>query len=201
MSSILGLISEYKDQLTALPTVIIIFVLATLLCYILFNKYKLVKYIPALIGIVVGIIFLIDGINNIVEPDGLEIIWRGLYFFVAGCIALGTAWIIALLSSMTLDDTAKKAEKEKKQARRKESLTKEEEYGPREAWNEPIRAQEPKKAEYLEEDAKPSQQESLDQETDEEKGQTRVFTIPESIRAKRESQNQPANQDENHREE
>jgi len=29
------------------------------------------------------------------------VIWRGFYFFTSGWIALGTAWIIALISSMT----------------------------------------------------------------------------------------------------
>ncbi len=101
MSSIFGLIAQYKGDLSIFPTVIIIFVLATLLCFILFSKMKWLKYIPGLIGMTMGAVFAWDGIQAAVEPGGLETIWKGIYFFVAGCIALGTAWIIALLASMT----------------------------------------------------------------------------------------------------
>ncbi len=101
MSSIFGLIAQYKGDLSIFPTVIIIFVLATLLCFILFNKMKWLKYIPGLIGIIMGAVFALDGVKTVVDPGGLETLWKGIYFFVAGCIALGTAWIIALLASMT----------------------------------------------------------------------------------------------------
>ena len=123
MASIFGLIAQYREELTVLPTMIIIFVLITLLCYILFNQYKWVKYIPALIGILVGVFFFLTGINNAVEPGGLDVIWKGIYFFVAGCIALGTAWIIALLSSMATPQKSKPAVKKKKKqpARQPES--------------------------------------------------------------------------------
>lgn len=98
MNQLFGIISEYKDQLTMLPTMIIIFVTATLLCYIAFSMYRWVKYIPGLVGIVLGVINLFRGWQVFTTLEGLDIMWKAIYFFVAGCIALGTAWIVALLS-------------------------------------------------------------------------------------------------------
>lgn len=111
MASLFGIIQQYKGSLSMFPTMIVILVAATLVCYIIFNQFKLVKYIPAGIGIVLGMLFLVIGFSNPTAANGLDVIWRGFYFFTSGCIALGTAWIIALISSMTGNGSAKKTKR------------------------------------------------------------------------------------------
>lgn len=98
MTELFGIIEKYKPQLTMLPTMVIIFVTATLLCYIALSRVRWVKYLPALFGISWGIFQVLSAWKIFTGPDGLAAMWRGIYLFVSGCIALGTAWIIALLS-------------------------------------------------------------------------------------------------------
>ena len=124
MSSLFGVIAEYKDDLTMLPIMILLFVLLTILCYIFFNKHSFVKYIPALFGIIVGTIYLLLGIKNITEPTTFSLLWKGIYFFVAGCIALGSAWIMALLTQIfdSTDLGKKKNPLDSKQRPKKKSV-------------------------------------------------------------------------------
>lgn len=119
MSSILGIIEQYKSQLGMLPMMIIIFVVLTLLCYIIFNKYSKLKYVPALIGIVAGIIFMVMGVMKVTSPGGLDNMLKGLYLFVAGCIALGTAWLITLVGGL-MSNKEESGEKNKKEKKNKE---------------------------------------------------------------------------------
>lgn len=98
MTELFGIIEKYKSQLTMLPTMVIIFVTATLLCYIVLSRVRWLKYLPALFGISLGIFQMFSASKVFTGPDGLPVMWRGVYLFVSGCIALGTAWIIALLS-------------------------------------------------------------------------------------------------------
>ncbi|MDD7592673.1 MAG: hypothetical protein PUJ57_00230 [Peptoniphilaceae bacterium] len=101
MASIFGIVSQYQDRLTMLPVTLIVFVLATLLLYLIFHRYPWVKYVPAVIGIALGLIFLVQGLNQKATLEGLDILWRAVYFFVAGCIALATAWLSALIQSFS----------------------------------------------------------------------------------------------------
>lgn len=99
MSSLFGMISKYKSQLTLLPVTILIFVVLSMILFILFRRDRLMKYVPALAGIFLGLILLIFGFLNITEPSGLEWVWRGVAVFVAGCISLATAWLLSIFSS------------------------------------------------------------------------------------------------------
>lgn len=99
MGRLFEIIAEYRSELTLLPTMILIWVLVTVLCYIVFNAFRWVKYVPALVGIALGAFNLISAIPIFTTPAGLDKVWSGVVYFVAGCIALGTAWIIAMLSS------------------------------------------------------------------------------------------------------
>ncbi|MDY3051709.1 MAG: hypothetical protein SOR89_00780 [Ndongobacter sp.] len=111
MSGLFAIIAKYRSQLTMLPTMIIIFVTATILCYIAFNRYRWVKYLPALFGICLGIFNVFAGWRVFTTAEGLDIMWKAIYFFVAGCIALGTAWIIAMLSAGELNGKKKEPRK------------------------------------------------------------------------------------------
>lgn len=113
MASIFGIVAQYKDRLSMLPVAVLFFAVATLVLYMLFHKNRWVKYAPAFLGVVLGIFFLANGIFHKAEIAGLESLWRGIYFFVAGCIALATAWLSALIESFSKHST-KKAEKPRK---------------------------------------------------------------------------------------
>lgn len=114
MSSLFGIISKYKSQLTLLPVTILIFVVLSIILFILFRRDRLMKYVPALAGILLGILFLIFGFLNITQQNGLEWVWRGVAVFVAGCISLASAWLLAIFSSFVNPQT---------EIRKKESRT------------------------------------------------------------------------------
>lgn len=118
MSRLFEIIATYRSELTLLPTMILIFVLATVLCYVVLNPYRWVKYIPALVGIVLGLFNALSALSIFTTPAGLDQMWRGIVFFVAGCIALATAWIIAMLSSGERKNA--KAKKKDSERRREE---------------------------------------------------------------------------------
>lgn len=101
MASIFGIVAQYQDRLTMLPVTIIVFVAATLLLYLIFHRNPWVKYAPALVGIGLGIIFFISGLRQKATLEGLDVLWRAIYFFVAGCIALAAAWLSALIQSFS----------------------------------------------------------------------------------------------------
>lgn len=118
MSSLFGIISKYKSQLTLLPVTILIFVVLSMILFILFRRDRLMKYVPALAGILLGILFLIFGFLNITQKNGLEWVWRGIAVFVAGCISLATAWLLAIFSSFVNPQPERKEKKSRTHRRR-----------------------------------------------------------------------------------
>lgn len=100
MASIFGIINKYKDQLNLLPILILIFVAATILVYVFFHREPKFKYLPALVGIIGGLILAWMGSRNFTTDNGLHWVWYGIATFVAGCVGLGTAWLLALFTSM-----------------------------------------------------------------------------------------------------
>ncbi|MDD7732133.1 MAG: hypothetical protein PT957_00070 [Firmicutes bacterium] len=100
MASIFGIINKYKGQLNLLPILILIFVAATILVYVFFNREPKFKYFPALVGILGGLILIWMGSMNFTTDNGLRWVWYGVATFVAGCVGLGTAWLLALFTSM-----------------------------------------------------------------------------------------------------
>lgn len=109
MASIFGIINKYKGQLNLLPILILIFVAATILVYVFFNREPKFKYFPALVGILGGLIIMWVGSMNFTTDNGLRWVWYGVATFVAGCIGLGTAWLLALFTSMPgMGDFSKK---------------------------------------------------------------------------------------------
>lgn len=124
MTSVFGIIQQYKSQLIMLPTVTILFVAATALCYLLFHRYKGIKYFPAAIGIAVGLIFTFYGFFNVTTISGLHWIWRGVYFFVAGCIALASAWLFVLFEGFSKKKSDVRGPVQKKAEIKKVSVAK-----------------------------------------------------------------------------
>lgn len=118
MASLFGIIGKYKANLTMLPMMILLFVVLTLLLYVVFHSYKGIKYLPAAVGIILGVVFFFRGIALKAQIAGLENMWRCVYFFVAGCIALATAWLVRLIETFS-DDPAPKKERTKKEMRKK----------------------------------------------------------------------------------
>lgn len=109
MASIFGIINKYKGQLNLLPILILIFVAATILVYVFFNREPKFKYFPALVGILGGLILMWVGSMNFTTDNGLRWVWYGVATFVAGCVGLGTAWLLALFTSMPgMGDFSKK---------------------------------------------------------------------------------------------
>lgn len=124
MSSLFAMISKYKDQLTLLPVTILIFTVLSIILFTLFRRDRLIKYVPALAGILLGIIFLIFGVLNIAQKTGLEWMWRGVAVFVGGCISLATAWLLAIFSSFLSPATPEKMKKEQANKVKKKSARK-----------------------------------------------------------------------------
>lgn len=114
MASLFSIIGQYKGQLIMLPITILLFVVATFLLYLLFHAQKWMKYLPAAVGIVLGIFFFFRGFGLKAHISGLELLWKSVYFFVAGCIALATAWLVSLIESFSEPKEPKKAPLKKK---------------------------------------------------------------------------------------
>lgn len=113
MKHLFGIIADYQGRLTMLPIMILVFATLTLLLYVFFPKKRAMKYFPGLVGIVVGIFWFIMGCMQFTKPQGLSYMWMAIYFFVAGCIGLGTAWIVALL---TWNERGKKRKVQRRRA-------------------------------------------------------------------------------------
>lgn len=100
MASIFGIINKYRDQLSLLPILILVFVVATLLIYVFLHREPKFKYLPALVGILGGLLLVWIGSLNFTTDNGLRWVWYGIATFVAGCVGLGTAWLLALFTGM-----------------------------------------------------------------------------------------------------
>lgn len=109
MASLFSIIGQYKSKLSMLPITILLFVVATFLLYLLFHSRKWVKYLPAAVGIVAGIILFFYGFSLKAQIVGLETLWKSVYFFVSGCIALATVWLLQLIESFSEPPVAKPA--------------------------------------------------------------------------------------------
>lgn len=113
MSSVFSVVAQYKDRLVLMPILVTIFVTATVLLYILFHKQSWVKYIAAAVGIAFGIAFLLFGFSMKTSREGLDWIWRGVSFFVAGSIALAASWLCTLIEGLTRPSNNYKNKKRK----------------------------------------------------------------------------------------
>ncbi len=113
MSSIFGIVGHYKASLVMLPVAVLLFSAATLVLYLFFHQAEWLKYIPAALGIVLGIAFLMQGFVMKTTIAGLDATWKGIFFFVAGCIALATAWLTSLFESLARQHQEKIKHQEK----------------------------------------------------------------------------------------
>lgn len=123
MASLFSIIGQYKGKLSMLPMMILLFVALTFVLYVVFHAHKWVKYLPAAAGIALGIVFFFRGFALKAHISGLELMWKSISFFVAGCIALATAWLVRLIESFS-EPPAQKKEAPKKEGRKKEPYTK-----------------------------------------------------------------------------
>lgn len=101
MSSLFAIVQQYRGRLSLLAVLVFLFVVATLLLYLLFPKQSLLKYLPMVLGFMLGIAFLIHGISIKATIEGLEWIWKGICFFVAACISLAAAWMTILFRKIS----------------------------------------------------------------------------------------------------
>ena len=101
MASLFGIIAQYQSKLIMLPLMIVLFTAVTVALYMLFHSVKWMKYLPALVGVVLGIGFFVLGFARKAHIAGLQALWAGVYFFVAGCIALAAARLLTLVESLT----------------------------------------------------------------------------------------------------
>lgn len=123
MASLFSIIGQYKGKLSMLPMMILLFVALTFVLYVVFHAHKWVKYLPAVVGIALGIVFFFRGFALKAHISGLELMWKSISFFVAGCIALATAWLVRLIESFS-EPPAPKKEAPKKEGRKKEPYAK-----------------------------------------------------------------------------
>lgn len=100
MSGIFKIISQYQGKLIMFPILTLLFVLATFAFFIL-DRGRKTKYLPAILGIISGIILIFIGWGKLTHPSGLKTVWYGLATFTAACIALGSAWLLTIFSSFS----------------------------------------------------------------------------------------------------
>ncbi len=100
MSGIFKIISQYQGKLIMFPILTLLFVLATFAFFIL-DKGRKTKYLPAILGIISGIILIFIGWGRLTHPSGLKTVWYGLATFTAACIALGSAWLLTIFATFS----------------------------------------------------------------------------------------------------
>lgn len=109
MASIFGIIGKYQAQLWLLPLLSLVFVLFTVILYFLFPRFRKLKYLPAIVGLLLGVILMAIGFMNFTTENGLRWVWYGTATFVGACIGLGTAWLLALFTGLPgMNDLSKK---------------------------------------------------------------------------------------------
>lgn len=123
MSSIFKIISQYQGRLVIFPILTLIFVLSTCI-FFLIDRGRKTKYLPALIGIIAGIILLVIGSGRFTRLSGLKLVWFGLATFTAACIGLATAWLLTIFSAFSADGRIKSVPVRRPSNRRRKVIRK-----------------------------------------------------------------------------
>lgn len=103
MSGMINLISQELPNLTILPILSLIMVVASIIIYYFYKERKIVKYIPSLIVGGIGIIIGIYAISIFTKPRGLNIAWIAVFLGASAICGILTCFIIDLVNSIKSD--------------------------------------------------------------------------------------------------
>lgn len=99
MRSILELLSKYRSEVVVIPMIALGALILTLFIYLFLNKWRWVKYVPGLVTVIVGIIFMYQGYYELLRPVGLDLIEMATKLLVFGFTVIGFSVIFDIFSS------------------------------------------------------------------------------------------------------
>lgn len=99
MKSILELISKYKSDVIIIPILAVLALVLSFSIYYFFTK-KSIKYILGLVALVLGVLLLLVGYLDLLNPSGLSFIGWGINLMVFAVVSLAFSAIIDLLDGL-----------------------------------------------------------------------------------------------------
>lgn len=100
MRTLFELITKYKSDVIIVPIIAFAAFVLTLFIYIFFNKKRIFKYIPGLAALIVGLVFLVQGYFELLNPAGLDFIGHAAKILIFAVISILFGLVFDILDSL-----------------------------------------------------------------------------------------------------
>lgn len=96
MTTIINFLIDHTSEILTVFVIGIFSMVLTYLIYWITNRNRFIKYLLGIVLVFFGVYSLSIGLNNIIRPEGIVAISRGIYAGVAGLVSILFALILGI---------------------------------------------------------------------------------------------------------